>query len=131
MEIYLRAAALVLIALILGLVLDAKQKVYGVLLSLGACVLVCTAMIRFLDPVLSMLDRLQKLAGISDGMLSIVLKATGVGLVSEVAGLICADSGNASMGKAVKLLSNAVILWLSLPLFQQLLDLLQEVLEGV
>ena len=131
MEVYLRAAALVLIAVILGLVLDSKQKVYGVLLSLGACAAVCVTAVRFLEPVVAMLDALQELAGISDRMLSIVLKATGVGLVSEVAGLICTDSGNASMGKAVTLLSNGVILWLSLPLFQQLLDLLQEVLDGV
>jgi len=131
MELYLRAAALVLIAVILGLVLDSKQKVYGVLLSLGACALVSITAARFLEPVVAMLEDLRELAGISDRMLSIVLKATGVGLVSEVAGMICTDSGNASMGKAVNLLSNGVILWLSLPLFQQLLDLLQEVLDGV
>ena len=131
MELYLQAAALVLIAVILGLVLDSKQKVFGTLVSLAACCLVCLTLIRFLEPVIAFLDKLQDLAGISDQMLSIVLKVSGVGLVSELAGMICADGGHGSMGKAVKLLSNAVILWLSLPLFQQVLDLLQEVLGSV
>ena len=131
MEVYLQASALVLIAVILGMVLDAKQKVYATLLSLGVCTLVCVAALGFLSPLVQMLQRLRDLAGISDRMFSIVLKVSGVGLVSELAGLICSDGGNSSMGKAVKLMSNAVILWLSLPLFEQLLDLLQEVLGGL
>ena len=128
MELYLQAAALVLIAVILGLVLNAQQKVFGVLLSLGTCGIVCLGVVRYLEPVLETLDKLRDLAGISDQMLSILLKTAGIGLVSELVGLICVDGGYGSLGKGLHILSNAVILWLSLPLFDQLLNLLQEVL---
>lgn len=128
MELYIQSAALVLITVILGLVLNAQQKVYGVLAALAASCMLCVAVVRYLGPVVELLDKLRSLAGISDQLLSILLKSTGVSLLGELACLICSDAGNASVGKAVQLLSNAVILWLSLPLFDQLLELLQEVL---
>ena len=45
-----------------------------------------------------------------------------------IAGLICRDSGNGSMGKMVQLLGNAGILYLSIPVVRMFLDLLQEIL---
>ena len=128
MELYIQAAAMVLVVVILGLMLNVQHKGMANLASLAACCMLCVAVVRYLQPVVELLGKIRSLAGISDQMLSILLKSTGVGLVSELACLICADAGNASMGKAVQILSNAVILWISLPLFDQLLELLQEVL---
>lgn len=45
--------------------------------------------------------------------------------------MVCTDAGNASLGKAVQLLGTAVILWLSLPLFKALVELLQSILGEV
>ena len=64
-------------------------------------------------------------------MMKIVLKSAGIGLVGEVACMVCADSGHSSLGKAVQLLGNGTILWLSLPLFSGMLDLLREILGQV
>ena len=80
---------------------------------------------------MDLLSRLKDMAGISSQMLSILIKAAGIGLVSELASLICSDAGDNALGKAVQLLSNGVILWISLPLMEELLELLQEVLGSV
>ena len=64
-------------------------------------------------------------------MVKILLKAVGEGLVSEVGALLCTDSGNGSLGKLLQLLGSAVVLWLSLPLFTMLLELIQELLGGI
>lgn len=131
MELYLQSAAMVLVVVILGLMLNVSGKGMANLVSLAVCCMVSVGIVRYLQPVVSLLDRIRTVAGISDQMLSILLKSAGVGLISELAGLICADAGYASMGKAVQILSNAVILWICLPLVEQLLDLLQEVLGAV
>lgn len=131
MELYIQSAALVLLAVILCLMLNSQHRVFAVLAALAACCMLWAAAVRYLSPVVELMDKLRDLAGISNQMLSILLKSAGVGLVSELACLICTDAGNASMGKAVQILSNSVILWLSLPLFEQLLELLQEVLGTV
>jgi len=51
-----------------------------------------------------------------------------VGLLSELAALICADAGENAMGKSLQILSGIVIVWLSLPLMKQVIVLLEEVL---
>lgn len=131
MELYLQSTALVLIAVVLGLMLSQQHKPMAALLSLGACCLICVSAVRYLGPVMDLLSRLKDMAGISSQMLSILIKAAGIGLVSELASLICSDAGDNALGKAVQLLSNGVILWISLPLMEELLELLQEVLGSV
>ena len=42
--------------------------------------------------------------------------------------LVCKDAGNESMGKSMQLLGSAAILYLSVPLFAALLELLQKIL---
>ena len=128
MELYLQSIALVLIAAILGLMLHSQHKSMAALLSLGVCCIICVSAVRYLTPVMDLLKQLQQLAGISGQMVSILLKAAGIGLLSELAGLICTDAGDNALGKTVHFLSSGVILWISLPLLEQLLTLLQEVL---
>lgn len=128
MELYLQATALVLVTVVLGLMLKGQHKPIAALLSLGGCCIVCLSAVRYLSPVVDFLTRLRDLAGISDEMLSILLKAAGIGLLSELAGVICADVGDAALGKTVGLLGCGAIVWVSLPLLEQLLELLQEVL---
>lgn len=128
MELYLQSTALVLIAVVLGLMLSTQHKSMAILFSLGVCCMICISAVRYLSPVMDLLNELKDLAGISGQMLSILLKAAGIGLLSELASLICADAGEGALGKAVQLLSNGVVLWISLPLLEQLITLLQEVL---
>lgn len=128
MELYLQATALVLIAVVLILMLGSQHKSMATLLSLGVCCMVCVGAVRYLKPVMDLLTQLRDLAGISGQMLSILLKAAGIGLLSELASVICADAGEGALGKAIGVLSNGVILYISLPLFQELIELLQEVL---
>jgi stage III sporulation protein AD len=61
-------------------------------------------------------------------LLAVILKTVGIGLIGELAGLICSDAGNAALEKSIQILTTAVILWLSIPLFESLLDLVQAIL---
>lgn len=131
MEHFLQSVALVLLAVILSLVIGKQNREMSVLLSLGVCCLVFLAGGAFLEPVLEFLTEIRKLGNLDNQYLSILLKAAGIGLLAELSGLICSDAGEGAMGKAVQLLSNAAVLWISLPLFKQLLALLEEVLGQV
>lgn len=117
-----------MVAVILGLMLTNQHKPMAILLSLAVCCMLCVSAARYFSPVMELIGRLRDLAGVSGQMLSILIKAAGIGLLSELACLICADAGENALGKAVQFLSNGVILWISLPLMEQLLEILQEVL---
>ena len=75
--------------------------------------------------------QLQENTGIDPQFVRILLKSVGIGLVAEIAGLICTDAGNAALGKTIQILATAVILWLALPLMGALLELVRRIMEEV
>lgn len=85
-------------------------------------------MIIHLGPVLRFLGELESLGNLRGDMLGILLKAVGIGLLSEIAAVICSDSGNTGLGKMIQLIGSVVVLWLSIPVFRSLLDLVQTIL---
>jgi hypothetical protein len=131
MDLYIKAIAGVLIALMLCLTLGSKGKEISILLAITVCVMVIAAGFSYLSSVLDFFSQLQNLIGIDNHLLNILLKAVGVGLMGEIAGLICTDGGQATLGRAVQILTSAVILWISLPLYTEILSLIQELLEGI
>ena len=128
---YLRLAAAALVGLILVLVVGRQSKDLSLLLSLAVCVLLCLGAVEFLEPVLELLQELKRLGELDGGAVGILLRCAGISLVSEVAGLLCADAGEGALGKALQICSNAAILWLSLPLLRQILTMLGEVLAKI
>ena len=131
METFVKAAAAVLIAVVLVTVLSKNSKDMATVLGICVCTIVLLAAVSFLSPVVQFVQRLQELGGMDNTMVTILLKAVGVGLISEVAVLICSDSGNRGMGKALEYLAGGVILYLSIPLFTELLELMQTILGEI
>ncbi|MCI6851929.1 MAG: stage III sporulation AC/AD family protein [Oscillospiraceae bacterium] len=127
MEPFWKAAALALIAGVLSLTLKNQDKEYGLLLSIAACLMVTAITVTYLKPVYAFLKELETLGDLRGDMLAILIKALGVGLASEIASMICTDAGNASLTKAIQLLGGAVILYLSVPMFSALMDLIQKI----
>ena len=131
MGAYLQVVGGVLTAVFLGLALQKQNKDMAVVLSVGVCAMVLAVMLSYLSPVLEFAETLRRLGGLDSEMMSTVLKAVGIGLIAEIAETVCADSGNAAMGKAVQMLSTGIILYLSIPVMKRLLELITEVLGGM
>lgn len=131
MELFLQAAAAALLAVILCLTLGKQGKDTSILLTIAVCCMICLIALSYLKPVLQFLNQLEQISGIDSNMVTILLKAAGIGFLSEIAGLVCSDAGNSSLGKSLQILGSAVILWLSIPLFQGLLELIGQILGEV
>jgi len=131
MDIFLKASALVLIVSVLYQVVSGRSKETGILLlALGCCFVLMTA-ITYIEPVFAFIRKLQVLGNLNTEMLEILLKSVGIGLLAEITVLICNDMGNAAMGKTLQILATAVILWLSLPMLNSLLELIGKILGEV
>lgn len=125
----MKTSAGILIALILCLALGWVGKEFSVLLTLAACCMIACVALSLLTPVYDFIKELVALGNLNADFLQIVLKSVVIGLLTEIISLICADSGNASLGKMLQILSTVLILWISLPLFKGLLTLAQEILS--
>lgn len=131
MEQFIQAVAIVLIGVVFWLFLSGHGKEYALLLSLGVCCLVTVVAIRFLQPVMELVVQLQDIGNLDAEWVSVLLKTVGIGLITEVAALLCTDAGNASVGKAVQILGSVTVLWLSIPLMNSLLALISQILGEI
>ncbi len=128
MDIYFKAVAGVSVTIILSLALAKKTQDISMLLSIAVCCMVMGTAIYFLAPLIDFIKQLQTIGSLDTEAFGILLKAVGIGLLGEISSLICADSGNTALGKALQILSVIVILWLSLPLMTALLQTVQNLL---
>lgn len=131
MDIFIKAIVIVLITIILYQVLTNQDKNMALLLSLAVCSMILIATAAYLNPVLTFIHKLRLIANIDSEVFNILLKAVGIALLTEISALICSDTGNHALGKSLQLMSAAVILWISIPLFSSLLELIGEILGDV
>lgn len=131
MDIFLKATACVLIATVLIILLSKEQKDISILISIATCCLVLAAASEFIAPVLSFLFQLQQLGNLDNTLVSALIKAVGITLLSQIASMICQDAGYSVLGKVLQILSTAVVLWITIPLYEGLIHLVQEILGAL
>lgn len=131
MAAFLQAAAMVLLAVILILTIGKKGSDMALLLSIAVCAMVGALAVRYLQPVMDFVQRLQSLGALNSDMLTILFKVVGIAFTAEIACLICNDAGNSALGKSLQLLASAVILYLSLPMLTALLELVEDILGSL
>lgn len=131
MKLYLQVCGAVMIALVSILTLGSRGKDFGVLLTLCLCVMGAAVMFRYLEPVFEFIHQLEATGALDNSIVTLLLKSVGIGLISEISTMICADAGCGSLGKLLQMLGTALVLWLCLPLFTMLLELIQSILGGL
>ena len=127
---FLQACGGALIAVILYLTLGKQGKDLGIVLTVGACCMILLLGLQYLQPVMELLSQLECIGALDGNLVKILLKAAGIGFLSEIACLVCTDAGNSALGKALQIVGSCTVLWLSVPLFRGLLELLQKILGG-
>ena len=131
MEHFFQAAAAVLLAVILMLCLKKSQTGIGEMISIFVCSVLAILTISYLKPLIEFIQSIQRLNMMDNQMLKTVFKVVGICVIAEIVELICIDSGNSAMGKALQLLSSAVVVWLAIPLMTSFLELIEGVLRGI
>ena len=131
MDIFIRASAGILIALICYLILSKYGRDISTLLTITVCTIIAIAAFQYIDPIIDLIRSLEHLGNIDSQMVQILLRSVGIGFLAEITSLVCIDSGNAAMGKTLQLLGGIVILWLSIPLFREMIELIKTGAENI
>lgn len=128
METFWKAIAVIILTVILGVTLGKTEKDISVVLSVAACSIIMIIAMQYLEEVIAFLWQLSSKESEQIPSIKIILKITGVALVTELTTLVSSDAGNSALGKAVDILGNAAILNLALPLLETFLTILQELM---
>ena len=128
MALFWKAAAGVMISAVLVLVIEKNEKDLALLLTMAAFIMTVIAAFALLEPVVGFLKQLENLSNMKSDILGTLLKVVGIGLITEIVAVICQDSGKSSLARGMQLLGSALILSLSIPVFETLLELIQTIL---
>ena len=131
MDTYLKISGIVIVAVILGLILTNYRKDIAILLSIAMCCMLGVSVIDHLRPVFDFFSEVKKLGNLDGVLLSTLIKCVGIGLLGDITATVCNDAGNGAIGKILQLLSTVIILSLSMPIFEKLLLLIQEIFTNV
>ena len=128
MEFFLQAIAWAVLGAIASLVLKSQGGHFAPLVAIGcACGMLFLAA-KLLEPLLDLLDALRLAGGLSGEYVGILLKIAGVGILTEIAQGVCEDAGQGVLGKMARLCGAVAAFYLSIPLLQRTLELIQEIL---
>lgn len=125
---FLRCIAIIFVGLFLCIILKRSAGEFALGVSL---ILICTVIgyaVDYLKPVIALAGKLQSISGIDNQIFKILIKSVGIGLLSEIASLICNDTGYTAIGKTIQMFSSITIVWICIPLFEGLLDLVEKIL---
>lgn len=129
MEVFWKAAAVMILTIILGAAIGKTEKDISIVLSVAACCMIVMIAIQYLSEVVLFLLEFANSSNQQNRFMDTLLKISGVALITELTGLISADAGNSSLAKAMQILGNAAILFLSLPVFEAFFSMIQEIMR--
>lgn len=131
MDTLFKLCAAVMVALVLLMLLEHREKHIAVLLCVVICCIMITVSVDFLQPIIQLIKRMQRTAALDSTLLALLMKMVAIAVTCEITAMICAESGYGSLGKTLQYSSMIIILHLSIPLFSRLLDTVAELLGGI
>ena len=129
-ETLVAAVGILLCAALLALTLRGRRPESALCLSLAAGVVVLVLVFGQLKPLLTTLRRMAQIGGLQESHLSVVLKGAGLCLLTQLAADTCRDAGEAALAAKAELTGRILLLWLAIPLFEEMLSLVLQLISG-
>lgn len=130
METAFKIAAMAVVAVVFCVLLRENARVQAVLLSVAVCAVILVLSIQVLTPIWTVLQRLQRLSGLEDGVTAPLLKVAGIGLVTHGAAGVCTDAGESALAKTVEAAGSLLAFYAAIPLLTAVINLLEQLLGG-
>lgn len=114
--------------LIIIIILKQYKPEFAVYISILAGAIILFLVLDKLTGVINLLTNLASKASIDNQFLSILLKITGIAILTEYATSICKDSGEAAIANKIELGGKILIIAMSIPIISSLLEVMLSIL---
>ena len=126
MEIVRRAAACAVVGSLLALLLKKYTPELSVLSAAATGGLILWSSITVCSRIVEALRKIAERSGVEAVYLSPVLKCVGIGVVTHMASQLCRDAQQGSVGAAVEFCGVLCALYVTLPLIESLLSVVEK-----
>ena len=117
-----------LIALVIVVILKQYRPEYTIYVSNIAGVLILFLAMEKLSGIINLLQSISDKTYINKQFLGILLKITGIAIITEFAVSICTDAGEKAIASKIEIGSKVIIIAMSIPIVSSLLELIIEIL---
>ena len=117
-----------LISLIIIIILKQYRPEFAVYVSIITGIFILILSISQISGVINLLKNLASRANINSEFLGIILKITGIAILTEFAVSICQDSGESSIANKIDIGGKIMIITISIPIISSLLETILKVL---
>ena len=124
MEEVIKIIGIALIALIITIIIKQYRPEFAIYISLVAGVIILALVIGNLTNVINLLKDISTRSGINNKFLGILLKMTGIAILTEFAISICKNAGENAIASKVEIGSKVIIISLSVPIITNLLEVI-------
>lgn len=113
---------------ILAVLLRQYCREQSMMTAIAACGIVMGGILAFVSPMISDIREIFTAAGISDGYITLIFKATAICLITRITCELCMDCGESAIAAAAEIWGRAAVTFISLPLVRSLLEQISEIL---
>ncbi len=117
-----------IMALIIIIILRQYKPEFALYVTLFAGALIIFLMLDKITGIINLLSNLSKKSGMNAQYLSILLKITGIAILTEFAVSICKDSGENAIASKVDFGGKIIIISMSIPIISGLLETIMKII---
>lgn len=117
-----------LIALIVIVIIKQYKPEFAIYISLVSGIIIIFLVFGKLSGIISILTDLSKKAGINATYLSIILKITGIAILTEFGVSICKDAGETAIASKIEFGGKIIIISISVPIIAALLEVITTII---
>lgn len=117
-----------LIALIIIIIIKQYRPEFTIYVSIAAGVIILLLIVDKLTAIINLLTSLANRTSINNEFLTLLIKITGIAILTEFASSICKDSGETAIASKVDIGGKVIIIALSIPIISSLLETILKIL---
>lgn len=128
MTLMIKLGALAVTAALCALVVKKNAQELGIILALLAGAVILTQVMGELESVRALLDSLAEAGGISDAVLSPVVKTVGIAITTRLTAEMCRDAREGGIAAFVEIAGAVTALYVAVPLIKTVLNMIMGLL---
>ena len=118
-----------IITAVLGVLLKQYKPEYAIVVVLAGSAVILGYVVIGFTPILSEINSIMNDTNISKEDITIVIKALGIGYLSQFAGDICKDAGETAIASKLEFAGKVAIMLVSFPLIKKLFEVATDLLS--
>ena len=117
-----------IIALIISVIIKQYKPEFAMYISIIAGIIILFLIIDKMYGIVTLLTNLSRKTGMNAEYLTILLKITGIAILTEFAVSICKDSGESAIASKIDLGGKEIVISMSIPIISALLEIIMKII---